>query len=108
MRRARAVFCGWRRNNATCTRSVLWEEAQNCDNLRLLAISRGYVELQCVMAARSAKTLPSDPEYLLSLMSQIGEDSESDDEYEFDGWLDDHREQDDETIPAPRADVQSH
>ena len=44
--------------------------------------------LQCVMAARSAKTLPSDPEYLLSLMFQIGEDSESDD---------DHCERDDET-----------
>ena len=82
-----------------CARSVLWAEAQNCDNLRLLAISRGYVELQCVMAARSAKTLPSDPEYLLSLMSQIGDDSESDDK--FDGWLDDdHRERDDETGPA--------
>ena len=52
------------------------------------------------MAARSAKTLPSDPEYLLSLMSQIGDDSESDDE--FDGWLDDdHRERDYETGPAP-------
>ena len=52
------------------------------------------------MAARNAKTLPSDPEYLLSLMSQIGDDSESDDE--FDGWLDDdHRERDDETGPAP-------
>ena len=70
--------------------------------------SRGYVELQCVMAARSTKTLPSDPEYLLSLMSQIGEDSESDDEYEFDGWLDDHRERDDETGPAPRTDIQCH
>ena len=44
---------------------------------------------------------PSDPEYLLlSLMSQIGEDSESDDD--FDGWLDDdHRERDDETGSAP-------
>ena len=52
------------------------------------------------MAARSAKTIPSDPEYLLSLMSQIGEDSESDDD--FDGWLDDdHRERDDETGSAP-------
>ena len=59
------------------------------------------------MAARSAKTLPSDPEYLLSLMSKIAEDSESDDE--FDGWLDDdHCERDDETGPAPRADVQCH
>ena len=56
--------------------------------------------LQCVMAARSVKTLPSDPEYLLSLMSQIGEDSESDDD--FDWWLnDDHRERDDETGSAP-------
>ena len=52
------------------------------------------------MAARSAKTLPSDQEYLLSLMSQIGDDSESDDE--LDGWHDDdHRERDDETGPAP-------
>ena len=52
------------------------------------------------MAAKSAKTLPSDPEYLLSLMSQIGDDSESDDE--LDGWLDDdHRERDDETAPSP-------
>ena len=55
--------------------------------------------LQCVMAARSAKTLPSDPEYLLSLMSQIGEDSESDDD--FDGWLNDHRERNNETGSAP-------
>ena len=57
--------------------------------------------LQCVMAARSAKTLPSDPEYLLSLMSQIGEDSEGDDD--FDGWLDDHREHDDKTPPCRRS-----
>ena len=77
------------------------------DKLWLLEISRDYVELQCVVAVRSAKTLPSDPEYLLSLMSQIGKDSESDDE--FDGWLDDdHSERDDETGPAPRADVQCH
>ena len=63
--------------------------------------------LQCVMAARSNKALPSDPEYLLSLMSQIGEDSESDDD--FDGWLnDDHRERDDETGSAPLADIQCH
>ena len=55
--------------------------------------------LQCIMAARSAKTLPSDPEYLLYLMSQIGEDSESDDN--FDGWLnDDNHERDDETGSA--------
>ena len=64
--------------------------------------------VQCVMAARSAKTIPSDPEYLLSLMSQIGEDSESDDD--FDGWLDDdHREHGDETgFGPPLADVQCH
>ena len=59
------------------------------------------------VAARSAKTLPSDPEYLLFLMFQIGEDSKSDDD--FDGWLDDdHRERDDETGSAPPADVQCH
>ena len=53
------------------------------------------------MAARRARTLPSDPEYLLSIMSQLGEDSESEDE--FDGWFeeDDHNESDDETSPAP-------
>ena len=56
--------------------------------------------LQCVMAARSAKILQSDPEYILSLMSQIGEDSESDDD--FDRWLDDdYRKRDDETGSAP-------
>ena len=59
------------------------------------------------MAARSAKTVPSDPEYLLSLMFQIGENSENDDD--FDGWLDDdHRERYDETGSAPLADIQCH
>ena len=59
-----------------------------------------YYTIYGVMAARSAKTLTSDPEYLPSLMSQIGDDSESNDE--FDGWLDDHHhEHDDETGPAP-------
>ena len=51
------------------------------------------------MAARSTKTLPSEPDYLLSLMFQIGEDSESDD---------DHCERDDETGSAPLAGVQCH
>ena len=53
------------------------------------------------MAARSAKTLPSDPEYLLSLMFQIGENDD-----DFDGRLDDDlRERDDETGSAPLADI---
>ena len=63
--------------------------------------------LQCVTAARSAKTLPSDPEYLLSLVFQIGENSKKDDD--FDEWLDDdHRERYDETGSAPLADIQCH
>ena len=75
--------------------------------LRQPTAARDIPRLQCVMAARSAKTLPSDPEYLLSLMFQIGEDSECDDD--FDGWLDDdHRKRDDETGSAPLADVQCH
>ena len=38
-----------------------------------------------IMASGSARRLSSDPEYLLSLMSQL--DDESDREEEFDGWL---------------------
>ena len=37
------------------------------------------------MAARRSRTLPSDPDFLLSLMSELGDESESEDE--FDGWL---------------------
>ena len=84
MRRARAVFCG------------------EGTKLRQPTAARDIPRVQCVMAARSVKTLPSDPEYLLSLMSQIGEDSESDDN--FDWWLnEDHRERDDETAPCRRS-----
>ena len=36
------------------------------------------------MTARRPRTLPSDPDFLLALMSEIGDESESDDE--FDGW----------------------
>ena len=54
---------------------------------------------KCVMAPRGAKTVPSDPEYLLSLMSQIGEDSESDDD--FDGWLDDNHRDNETATPHP-------
>ena len=65
--------------------------------LRQPTASCDIPRLKCVMAAR---TLPSDPEYLLSLMSQIGGDSESNDD--FDGSLDDdHRERDDETGSTP-------
>ena len=38
------------------------------------------------MATRRARMLPSDPEYLLSLMCEI---EESDSEDDFEGWLED-------------------
>ena len=41
--------------------------------------------LPAVMATQRACTLPSDPDYLLSLMCEI---EESDSDEEFDGWLD--------------------
>ena len=37
------------------------------------------------MACKRRNTLSSDPNYLLSLMSEIGDESDSDEE--FDGWL---------------------
>ena len=37
------------------------------------------------MACKRGNTLSSDPNYLLSLMSEIGDESDSDEE--FDGWL---------------------
>ena len=37
------------------------------------------------MAARRSRTLPSDPDFLLSLMSELGDESEIEDE--FDRWL---------------------
>ena len=86
----------------TCARSVLWAKALNCDNLRLPAISRGYSALWPREVPRHYPQTHST-----YLMSKIGEDSESDDD--FDGWLnDDHRERDDETSRHSMSLVSGH
>ena len=52
------------------------------------------------MACSRRRTLSSDPDYLLSLMAEVGDESDSEDD--FDGWL---GEDDGPTIVRSRGDV---
>ena len=70
MRRARAALSGRRRNFATTVTAVSF-----------------FAILDTTIVNMAGRRLPSDPEYLLTVMAQLGEESGSEDE--FDGWLGD-------------------
>ena len=69
MRHARAALSGRRRNFATTVTAVTF-----------------FALLDTAIINMAGRRLPSDPEYLLTIMAQLGEESGSEDEFDGIHW----------------------